>query len=46
VNSAFIKGQPAVVQAKEAQLPAARAEIEAAIFRSKGDAPEGRLAKR
>jgi hypothetical protein len=46
MNSAFIKGRPAVVQAKGAQLRAARGEIEAAIFLSKGDAPKGRLVKR
>ena len=39
MNSAFIKGQLAVVQAKEARLRAARAEIEAAIFRGQGQTP-------
>ena len=45
MNSA-IKGQPAVVQAKEAQLRAARAEIEALSSEGKVDAPKGRLTKR
>ena len=46
MNSAFIKCQLAVVQAKEARLRAARAEIEAAIFRGHGQTPlRGALAK-